>query len=436
MGREGKGGAAEPCCAKRCIARRLMPMEPNGSLSSATRTARTPLRGNPVKTYRAPSTGGNGTLFHTSRAADSVCASCVSDPALKMLIAPNALAEQCAFCGAADVHAINVGALFDILATGIAVEWDPVRSADLIDPTAVDSAEVLSQLDVEPFVSDSLRAEFLRAFTHQWRRRDDISHYQRRLGLSWDQFCNYVTTQHRYLFLRAERTGDPALVAPNEMLDELAHTMHAATTHLFRILPEGSTLVRARGHDAGERPRGAKELGSPPPEKAASNRMSAAGISMFYAAEEPDVATIELRDDWGAITTATWAVTRPLQYLDLTVDKDVPTLFAKTARTERSQLRFLQRFAELLSERPGEHAELTYVPTQIVTEYVRYVLRDTTTGRPVEGICYSSSHDRTKRCWVLFAGPSDCGDPEATPPPMLRIDPATAGTQIVTPTNR
>ena len=156
--------------------------------------------------------------------------------------------------------------------------------------------------------------------------------------------------------------------------------------------------------------------------------MSPPGISMFYGAE--DVATVlaELRPSGfpRAATVGTWITARPLTYLDL-VDVDVPSVFAPN-RHQRPWLRFLRQFADEVAEPVAADAgPVDYVPTQIVTEYMRHELRDEG-GEAVRGIRYRSAARADGISWVLFVDAAGCcavtAGWEADDPRWLALDPS------------
>ncbi len=176
---------------------------------------------------------------------------------------------------------------------------------------------------------------------------------------------------------------------PAELLDEVA--MAIENGGLIRRLPAGSQLLRARQHAPEVTLTTPAQLGSPPPAAAAANRMSPPGISMFYGAEASQTALAELRPEASpcAATVGTWATARSLRYLDL-VDVEVPSIFDVVGASQRPWLLFLRGFATDVSRptTPGGGA-VDYVPTQVVTEYVRHVLGDP--DDPVRGIRYRSA---------------------------------------------
>ena len=182
--------------------------------------------------------------------------------------------------------------------------------------------------------------------------------------------------------------------------------------------------MRARAHDANEILNTAKELGSPPPACAEYNRMSGVGISMFYGAESEDTALAEIRSNSNqAVTVGSWTPTREIVYLDLLAARPIPSIFDMNERINRTWLRFLAGFADDLA-RPINVKDrgLEYIPTQIVTEYIRDHLK-TEDGRYIDAIRYGSATEEGGVCWVVFAGPDDCGDEGGGSEPLLVLDP-------------
>ena len=92
-------------------------------------------------------------------------------------------------------------------------------------------------------------------------------------------------------------------------------------------------------------------LGPPPREKAPSNRMSAAGISVFYGAFDMATARVEasvsLPAGW-SLTGAAWRCARALHVLDLSELPPVPSIFA-ISREERGMLLFLWEFVKSIT---------------------------------------------------------------------------------------
>ncbi|MBA3972626.1 MAG: hypothetical protein C0504_00245 [Candidatus Solibacter sp.] len=97
-----------------------------------------------------------------------------------------------------------------------------------------------------------------------------------------------------------------------------------------------------------------RALGPPPGERAPSNRMSAAGISMFYASTNEQTAKAEANATPKPgkkvhMTSANWSPTRDLHLLDLCSTRPIPS-FWFTPRDERDKIRFLHAFTESITQ--------------------------------------------------------------------------------------
>ncbi|WP_157221188.1 RES domain-containing protein [Flavisphingomonas formosensis] len=85
-------------------------------------------------------------------------------------------------------------------------------------------------------------------------------------------------------------------------------------------------------------------------------------------------------------------------------------------------MRFLWDFARDIAKpikRNGrEHIE--YVPTQIVTEYLRRVFRDAG-GQPIDGLIYRSSRHDGAKAFVLFCENDQCAESDYSGPIYKRL---------------
>jgi RES domain len=159
---------------------------------------------------------------------------------------------------------------------------------------------------------------------------------------------------------------------------------------------------------------------------ASNSRMSPAGITMFYGSDDIATAVAEI----GAHSSRRHAI---LGQFETTRDFDPAQRHRTATRTEplhrgwphpeRYDLIFLHRFATDLGEPIAldgrEHIE--YVPTQVATEYLRYV-----STNAVDGILYRSAQNNGV-CCVLFCDATNCIRPGQTPDrvtePWLRLRP-------------
>jgi hypothetical protein len=190
--------------------------------------------------------------------------------------------------------------------------------------------------------------------------------------------------------------------------------------NIVRVTERGTTLYRVRVHAADKVLTTVDELGPPSREDALQpNRMSPAGIVMFYGAFEKETAIAETfqPEREGAaekvVTVAKFETLSEFVVLDLDELPPIPSFFESTSSEQREGIGFLHDFVEDLIQpiaRDGtEHID--YVPTQIVTEYFRhrFVTED---GRRLRGILYPSSRVKDGTSCVLFVDQFECGVPE------------------------
>ncbi|MFB9929976.1 RES domain-containing protein [Amycolatopsis halotolerans] len=117
---------------------------------------------------------------------------------------------------------------------------------------------------------------------------------------------------------------------------------------------------------------------------------------------------------------------RDLTLLDLTQLPRIPSLYTESGRTpERYDLTFLRQFARDLAQPIAldgrEHTE--YVPTQVITEYLRFV-----STTKVDGILYPSAQTDGV-CCVFFCNSDQClvpgQEPDRFAEPWLTLHPET-----------
>jgi len=354
-----------------------------------------------------------------------VCAECFVDSALRKFASAHAEADTCDFCGtrrAGQPIAAPVDLLVELIAESLRVEWAnpddvgvPYDSGEGgYQGRVYDTWDLLWAL--EPVEDDAARQVVIDALTQQlWCERDfwRLARHEV-LTASWQRFREIVTHRTRYLFLAAPGPDadleDRELVAPRDMLDAIAATIDEV--NLTRALPAGSVWWRARAHQPGTPTLPtAAALGTAPVEKTRSNRMSPAGIAMFYGAAEQRTAIEEVggTSHDRHVTVGAFELARPLMVLDLTELPEVPSLFDRDRRQQRPALRFLHEFSQDVSKpvRPDDREHLDYIPTQVVTEYFRHVYR-TPERRQVIGLLYRSSHPGGGICCVLFVEAEGC----------------------------
>jgi hypothetical protein len=361
-----------------------------------------------------------------------VCSQCLDEPILKQSVhhAADTSVGPCTFCGLLR-PAASLDVVLELVVDGLRTEYDDPINVAYYDSreggyqaARQDTEDLLYENDVS---SDHAVIEAIARSIHttEWCDRDlAMPPVGMGLAWSWNRFREEVRTRRRYTFL----LPDPA--EEDEPGMHLVHEVPAAVTRAVQLadlvidLPAGGTWWRARVGNAGETFATASDIGPPPSEYARSNRMTAAGISAFYGASTRAGAVGEVSkyaDPGSGLSVGEFALHRGVRVLDLRTPPPVPSLFNAADRDRRPATVFLREFIKSIGEptRPGGSDEVTYIPTQIITEFLRYGLPD----GPVDGILWGSTAVDDVDCCVLFATPEECADRGSqTPDTRLELD--------------
>jgi hypothetical protein len=362
-----------------------------------------------------------------------VCTKCVDDYALARFIRDNAVEKHCDYCGRTSKSKTIAAPIDDVMveiSQGIYSEWRhpdnvgvPYESAEGgYQGTVIDSYDLINDELWDVFLNENLRQDIIDAFDSQGAMWCDRHFWtlppQEALWYGWEEFTKVVKHTVRYLITRApdydsEYRGYEE-IPPHMFLDRLGNVVEESG--IITSLPRGAPLFRARVHKRAETLRSAAQLGPPPIDKAIySNRMSPAGIPMFYGAFDKKTATMETYDSLSdleyVVTTAVFETARDFPVLDLTRLPKLPSIFDSEERDRRPGIIFLQNFTKDLSkqiEKDGrEHIE--YIPTQVVTEYFHHIFKSEESGN-LKGILYPSAQRPGGKCCVLFLRSEDCCD--------------------------
>jgi HEPN/RES N-terminal domain 1/RES domain len=358
-----------------------------------------------------------------------VCAGCFGDPAIQAFIWDHpASGQRCSFCDGADGKVVAwLRSVLDFIVEGIHREYDDAVEVSPWDGgyiwTTTDSRELLVEvLELELPRDDGTLMDLLaRCLADvEWCERDyAVLSPSQHLLSSWGKFRQLVSHGRRYFFLDHEYVDDSEPdwhpdhpLSPRQVLERvLAYTQQ---NELIRDLPVGTKLYRARPENGAGEHQTPDELGPPPPERAPPGRMSPSGVPVLYCALERETAIAETPSETGLRALGCFETTAAIRILDLSRMLELPSIFDPERAQLREAIRFLQEFAEEISQpAPAGNPEPSYVPTQVVTEYVRFVWQ--ADGGPIHGICYPSARQRGGRNVALFP------PPEGGLPPGLRL---------------
>jgi hypothetical protein len=360
-----------------------------------------------------------------------VCDECLDDEVLQEFVRAGAEpgGDHCDYCGRTSRKigiSIPVDQLMEPIAAAVYYHfeelggeyWDNEDGRYWVGE--YDPRDVLEDLGW-PFSNEELSQDIVNAFGDRiFCERDPMTlSRQEALLYGWQGFVEHVLHKSRFVFLNAAKDksdwDDPEAIPPGLMLDEIASIIRDWDS-LTPQLPGGTRLIRAVPHTEAEIPYTAKRLGSPPVDRTRSTRMSPVGISMFYASTDSKTAAAEILAHLGDdatecyATTAEFILARDIYILNLTKLPAIPSPFDESATRTRPALRFLHHFADEVSK-PVDRTDreiVEYVPTQIVTDYVRHIFTLADSETRVQGIVYRSAARPEGHSIVLFFDNEAC----------------------------
>ena len=367
-----------------------------------------------------------------------VCKNCFEDPGLIAYVRRNASANGCSFCSA--INDVPIAASIDDVSEHFieCLFREYSLAVNELGWTGSEGGYYGQHWYAEEFALDVLELEFPQDnlelllpplfgeyYDQDWCKKNpyglDDSEWSR---YSWERFCRIIMHEQRFFFLGQDReSDDPEVYSPREVLSTIFD--YAQEMGLFKELAAGRQLVRARFEGNGPPLESPQDLGPPPAKKAIqSNRMSPAGIPMFYACDDEETALRETSSGPGRFATGRFETLKPITVLDLTGISPIPILFESISDSAevipRRALTFLHHIAKEMS-RPIERDDrvhVNYVPTQVVTEFIRDQL--TWGDTRIEGVRYQSSVHPGHVSYVLFANEANV---ESTSDKPIGYDP-------------
>jgi HEPN/RES N-terminal domain 1/RES domain len=222
------------------------------------------------------------------------------------------------------------------------------------------------------------------------------------LEYQWQYFKDIIKHRSRYLFHSRKDDQTKAF----RILQAVGGLV--SKQNIIRLIPQGTNLYRCRQHDSKTAITAIKQIVSPPKELAIHpNRFSPSGISMFYSAFDPDTAMIETisRHDKTKkyVTIAEFQTLKDCYIVDFTRLPKIKSIFGikdkKNHYLNLFLLSFVRDITKPIQKNGKEHTE--YVPTQVVTEYLRYPFNMHRKYK-IEGIIYRSAQKENCNSSVFF----------------------------------
>lgn len=227
---------------------------------------------------------------------------------------------------------------------------------------------------------------------------------------SWEHFCRLVKHSHRYTFFVEPEFSEPFERSENGLGDILSELSRCVIdSKLVKELPMGTIIYRGQVHLPDEKITSFERLVSPPDKLASQNRMSPAGISMFYGGFDLETVKAEIYTEEDKIkgeiiTTGEFSTIHTLRMVDFT---EIPyaSFFSDY---NLYGLEFLRSFSKSIAQPyPRDNkVNIEYVPTQIMTEYFRHIFN--IGNQHINGLIYNSAQCPSKKCCVLFLSQKQC----------------------------
>ena len=345
------------------------------------------------------------------------CSECFEDEGIKEFIASNPAPDSanCSFCSDYAESPINrsLDEIIGHILTRLKTIWEnPVNESPYngreggFQYETCATRDLLDQYQLTD--CENLCTEISNAILNEcWSRRDYYSLTENEtLTSAWEKFCTHIKHNSRYFFLDAQNhdydKDQHDEINPVEILGILANLFVEDT------IPVNQSIYRARfDHDKANH--NTKEsLGKPPPKAALPNRMSPSGISMFYGAFALDTAIAETYSKTGPHSRGYWGhfkSTKRLRMIRLPseITITIPSLFGDEFKEMGKKIflrNFIVDFTKHVDKKSNDDSAIEYVPTQVVTEYIRHILK-LSSGASYDGIIYPSSVNQ-KDAIVLF----------------------------------
>lgn len=337
--------------------------------------------------------------YSLSSVDKSICFDCIADDYLAEIIKSNATQKKCSYClsvgnkNIACEYKLVVQKIYDRIFLSYKDAQDTmmpfVEGEWLIEQVYIQ--DVINDFDPgwnDQFIEDLCESADPNLYLVPHVQDDWVGVPESAvLSYGWQGFKEQILYKTRYLFLTQKSSGydDFYSVPLTSMLDRLGDLSNRLG--LIKEIPKYLNFYRVRAHKKGQKFNEFEEIGVAPKRLAGAGRMNPAGIPYFYIAFMPDTAKLEVIDDQKYWSLAKLKLLNNIQVLDLTKLPPVPSIFDIQQHSLREEILFLYEFVgDLLKPVDKDGKEhIDYVPTQVVSEYFRYVFEP-----KLQGIMYPS----------------------------------------------
>lgn len=373
-----------------------------------------------------------------------ICSDCINNTFLKDYCVKNRIQATCSYCDCSSEICIQLEDLMVPIMEGINHFYESAEQYYCHDKemddyvcSVIDKDDLINYTVAEDleFSEDILNDIANLIIIEDWCEIDPFMDSESSTMQSlWNSFVQMITKESRYVFFK--RSTQPSHeyynMEPFEILEYIGDMVNKL--NLFFDIPVNFPIYRARMHSRSQikKMSNEKELGSPPWSVAQVNRMSAEGISIFYGASNITTALHEVYSSaYEMATVGEFFPSRALHCIDLDAIEKLPfpNIFDIDMRDFREAILFLCALQADLSRNIASMKAVEYVPAQIISEYFRYVFKDSS-EKKIDGIIYNSAQNPNKgKCYALFFDNEkcqerfgDCSDPIKIEEWVLRLN--------------
>jgi hypothetical protein len=316
---------------------------------------------------------------------------------------------KCSYCNK-NLKVVDLSEILELIVVGIDYLYeDPVNSRYLnkdgkhgYDGNTFGFYELWEDFALE-ITKDELSEDIYQYLENDsiYCEKNEYTSEEEYLGELWNLFKHTVKHKARFVFYFEKIFSNYLFTDPIAILSQVQNSILAL--NLLMQIPAGTRLYRCRQHTLDTPVKEAKDMASAPQEYSKANgRMNPAGISMFYSSQHKDLTIKEVVNFTDSTksyySTAIFYTQENLKLVDLTNIPKSPSIFDEVNNRYIDELAFLNSFIDDITKPIHENDSIIeYIPTQIVTEYIRF-----NPELNVDGIIYPSSKDGNFNNIVLF----------------------------------
>lgn len=345
-----------------------------------------------------------------------VCSQHIDNKYIKRYIQKNGFTGKCEYCGKT-LKVIELSEVLKLIVIGINYLFDDPNNTKFVNHDAEYNLDgdnfLFYDIWYEDYLglsinNDRLSEEIYSCLNNDqlYCHKDEYGSHQEYLENIWENFKKVVKYNARFVFYYKKIFAPRFEVDPVTILDQVQH--YIIKFNLFITIPKNKKLYRCRQYANKAEMKSKKDLASTPIEFAKVNgRMNPVGISMFYCSMEKEL-TIKEVVDYTDFKRPFYSIgffknIKEIKLIDLTKIPDMPSIFDDKKNKDIEVLGFMKGFIDdITAPISTNDSMIEYIPTQIVTEYIRY-----NPQLNVDGIIYPSSKSKTSHNIVLFYNHDD-----------------------------